>query len=385
MTDRDMIIFAEDWGAFPTSSQNLARHIAETWRILWVNSIGLRRPRLNARDMRRVARKIGAVVRPNRTETAASADTPAAATPETMTLLSPMALPLPGLGPQMRVNRALFRRQIGKRMAQIGMERPILWTSLPTALPAVGHLGERAVVYYCCDDFGALEGVDHEPVMAMERELAKKADLVFVTNTTLADRFPPERTIYLPHGVDISLFAAPALRADDLPTDGPVAGFYGTLHDWLDKPLLRDAASALPNWRFVFIGGSKTDTTMLEALPNVTFLGPRPQSDLPRYSQHWTASLMPFAATQRIQATNPMKMREYLAAGSPIVATPFPAVEPYRDHISIAEGADAFIAALKAAEASSADPEARAARQARVASETWAARADEARRALETL
>lgn len=379
MSNRNMIVFAEDWGGHPSSSQHLARHIAESWRILWVNSIGLRRPRLNARDMGRLARKLAAVARP-------SAPPPErAVVPENMTLVSPMALPLPGLGPQMRVNRALFRRQLGKKMAEIGMKKPILWTSFPTALPAVGHLGERAVVYYCCDDFGALEGVDHEPVMAMERELAKKCDLVFVSNMRLAERFPPDRTIYLPHGADVSLFTEPAAAPDDLPTDGPVAGFYGSFADWLDKDLLRRAAQELPDWRFVFIGDVKTDASKLSDLPNVLFLGPRPHHALPGYAQNWTASLIPFLPTPQILASNPLKLREYLAAGSPIVATPFPALEPYDAHVRVAADAEGFIQALRGAATDKQDAAARAARQARVAAETWTSRADEARQALESL
>lgn len=384
MTNRDMIIFAEDWGGHPSSSQHLARHIAESWNILWVNSIGLRRPRLNARDMGRLVRKLGAVVRPSKPETVV-AETEKVVVPEKMTVVSPIALPFPGLGPQMRINRALLKWRLGEKMAEIGMTKPILWTSFPTALPAVGHLGERAVVYYCCDDFGALEGVDHAPVMAMERALAKKCDLVFVSNMRLAERFPPDRTIYLPHGADVSLFTAPAPAPADLPTDGPVAGFYGSFADWLDKDLLRQAAQALPHWRFVFIGDVKTDDSKLRDLPNVTFLGPRPHHALPGYAQNWTASLIPFLPTPQILASNPLKLREYLAAGAPIVSTPFPALEPYREHISVAEGADAFIAALRRAETDVHDAAARQARQARVAAETWAARAEEARQALESL
>ncbi|MCI4664771.1 MAG: glycosyltransferase [Neomegalonema sp.] len=378
MSSRDMIMFGEDWGGHPTSTQHLAARFAEEWRILWINSIGLRRPRLNARDLQRVARKLTAVAAP-------SAPIERAPVPANMTTLSPMALPLPGLGPQMAVNRAALGRQVRGKMSALGMEKPILWTSLPTALPVVGHLGERAAVYYCCDDFGALEGVDHAPVLAMERELAKKCDLIFVSNMVLAERFDPSRTVYLPHGADISLFATPAPRADDLPTDGPVAGFYGSFADWLDKALLRKAALALPQWRFVFIGDKKTDASMLEDLPNVRFLGRRPHAELARYAQHWTASLIPFLPTPQIIASNPLKLREYLAAGSPIVATPFPALDPYRDHIAVAEDADAFIEALRQAEQAAGDAGARSARSASVASETWEARAADALRAVEGL
>ena len=216
--------------------------------------------------------------------------------------------------------------------------------------------------------------MDHDTAAAMEQELAARADLILAASPVLAARFPGRKTRLLEHGVDIDLFSNPAARAADLPEGEPVAGFYGSLSEWLDVELLEQVARLLPQWRFVLIGPVQTGLGALPALPNVSLLGPRAHADLASYSQHWTAGMMPFRDTPQIRACNPLKLREYLAAGRPVVATPFPALRPYKQDLSIAQGPAAFAAALEAARTDTAD-RARA-RRAAVAGEDWSARAE---------
>lgn len=373
-----MVVFGEDWGRHPSSTQHLIRRLAAQDPVLWVNSIGMRRPKLTLRDAKRAAAKIF-----GRTSSAAIApQTAQQPLPRGLSVLSPLAVSWPGNPLAFAANRLLLARQIRQRLTERGMTRPILWTSLPTALPAVGHLGERAVVYYCGDDFGALAGVDHAPVLAMEAGLVAKADVILAASETLASRFPKSKTLLVPHGADIALFATPAPRAPDLPVGRPVAGFYGSLADWVDIGLLVHCAQQLPHWHFVFIGSIETDVSPLKAQTNVTFLGPRSHDALPGYAQHWQASLLPFRDTPQIRACNPLKLREYLAAGREIVTTDFPALVAYRDVVSVAADREAFAAAIAATLLA---PDRSAERRARVQSETWEARAADVARALSAL
>lgn len=367
---RDLIVFGEDWGGLPSSTQHLVSHLGADRRVLWVNSIGLRRPRLNARDLGRIGRKAWAML----AGSGVSEDGREPAPP--FPVLAPRALPFPGHPLARRVNRRVLGAQVAKAAAAHGIVAPLLWISLPTAVDMVGALGEHGVVYYCCDDFGSLAGVDHGPVLALELELVGRADLVFATSPLLADRFPPSKTHLLPHGVDDGLFSDPAARALDLPVSQPVAGFYGSVADWLDTELLAGVALRLPHWHFVLIGAVKTDISALTALPNVIFMGPRSHDQLPGYSQHWTVSILPFRDNAQIRASNPLKLREYLSAGRPVVSTDFPALDGYRDLLAVAAGPNAFADALETARV---DPDKQqAVRRARVARESWAVRAQQA-------
>ena len=363
----DLIAFGEDWGAHPSSTQHLVRHLAGDRGVVWVNSIGLRRPGL--RDVGRAVRKLGAALH----------RAPRARVPAPGPVVQPLAIPMA----EGRLGRAVNRALIGGavRKAARGLRRPVVWAALPSAVQALGALGEAAVVYYCGDDFSALAGVDHAAAARMEAELVARADLILAASETLAARFPAHKTRLLPHGVDAALFSTPAPRAVDLPGDGPVAGFYGGLAPWLDLGLIAATARLLPEWRFVLVGPAQTDLAALEGVGNIQCLGARPHAALPGYAQHWQAGIIPFRDTPQIRACNPLKLREYLAAGRPIISTDFPALGPYRDLLRVAATPEDFAAALR----DSLRDDNGAARQARVAGESWAARAADAARWIDAL
>lgn len=344
MSKRDLIVFGEDWGGLPSSTQHLMKHIALERKILWVNSIGLRSPKLSRHDIHRALRKALRFFKTNK-----NTQSQTGPNIKNLTVINPMTLPAPRKLWQRRLAAWLLRRQLLPLISQLKLNAPILWSSLPTAADLAGALQESAVVYYCGDDFSSLAGVDHDVITRHETRLVEKSDLIITASKSLCEKFPHAKTRELSHGVDLSLFTKPAPRAKDLPeNDRPTAGFYGSLSSWLDIALLKYVVKVMPDWNFVFIGHESVDVSVLKAFDNTYFLGPRNHEALPGYSQHWQASLLPFRDTPQIRQCNPLKLKEYLAVKKPIVATPFPALSPYVDLIHCADTPEAFSQALAA-------------------------------------
>ncbi|MCJ8338143.1 MAG: glycosyltransferase [Pseudomonadales bacterium] len=365
----DMLVFGEDWGAHPSSTQHLINHLLAEQQILWINSLGLRRPKLDCRDFFRVCKKLAAMSRRQAFEQLQ----------QQPKLLNPISLCWPGNKTIRQLNRRLLLKQISP-LVKASAVQPILWTSLPSAVDLVGHLGERACIYYCGDDFSALAGVDHQPVSEMEAELAEKAHLIITASDKLALKFPQAKTVTLTHGVDYHHFATPVNAAKDLPS-GLTAGFYGSISSWFDQQLMYQVARRLPNWKFIIIGPIQTDVSLLQKLSNVYLLGPRPYRQLPSYSQHWYVSILPFSKNRQIEACNPLKLREYLAAGRPIVSTAFPALKGFEALINIADSADQFADQLQHCLLYQ-DEEQKQARQARVIDASWQAKAQQLKQLL---
>ena len=371
---RDLIVFGEDWGALPSSTQHLINHLSHSRKVLWVNSIGLRRPTLSWRDAKRAWQKL---VAPARAKVAQSHYTN-----RNIQVINPRTLPAPRNRLERRIASTILGNQLRPLIDQAELHQPILWTSLPTAVDMVEQLDSSALVYYCGDDFSALAGVDHRTVAMREAELLQHADLILAASEQLAMRFPQQRTQLLPHGVDFQLFSQPAQRAVDLPDDGrPIAGFYGSLSEWLDIELLQATIQQLPEWHFVFIGNAVVDISPLQALPNTHFLGERAHAQLPSYVQHWNASLLPFRDNAQIRACNPLKLREYLAAGQPIVSTPFPALRPYQSLLQTVSSVDEMVHALQNTLQQPPNHQ----QQQSVMQHTWQARADQVSLWLEAL
>ena len=76
----------------------------------------------------------------------------------------------------------MLGRQLHRLARSMRLENPVLWIAFPTGLVAVSAGLQDKTIYYCADDYGALAGVDHEPVFEMEKQLVKEADLVFATS-----------------------------------------------------------------------------------------------------------------------------------------------------------------------------------------------------------
>ncbi len=369
---RDLIVFGEDWGGLPSSTQHIVRYLSEDRKVIWVNSIGLRRPQITPHDLKRAWHKVTCTTKQNIPHNEQTND----AMPEHFRIINPKTIPVPKSPMERYLAAVLLQHQILPIMEEERITDPILWLSLPTAVDMIGKLNESRVVYYCGDDFNALNGVDHHIVKERENELVRKADLILAASDALRERFPEEKTHTLPHGVDFNLFSTPTERALDLPNDGrPIAGFYGSLSTWLDQELLLETMKILPEWHFVFIGTADVDISLISSQHNAHILGPKPHHELPRYSQHWNASLLPFKDNAQIRACNPLKLVEYLAAGKPVISTPFPAIQPFRGLVPAAPNAVAMAEALLSTLSIRELPKLPDILQDSVASNTWEQRA----------
>lgn len=376
---RDLIVFAEDWGGLPSSTQHLMGHVAQHRKVLWVNSIGLRSPQLNRKDIQRVWQKLTA-------KKISSSSTQAMAVPVNLTVINPSTLPAPRSKFARKLASEMLSHQLKPIINANKLHDPIFWTSLPTAVDVVDKLELSSLVYYCGDDFSSLAGVDHDTVALRERELIARADLILAVSDTLYQRLYSTRTQLIPHGVDYDLFSSPLPAAADFPQNGrPTAGFYGSISQWLDYDLLEKIISKLPNWNFVFIGNISENAAphaaRLATFENTFFLGARPHHQLPSYSQHWAASLLPFLDNAQINSCNPLKLLEYLAAGRPVISTPFPALKSHLRFVNVVHSPQEAIIALE----NSRTENNNFTQQLAVKSHTWQARAEKLEKWLDKL
>ncbi|MCU0606101.1 MAG: glycosyltransferase [Candidatus Edwardsbacteria bacterium] len=378
----DIVCFATDWDQDPLSKHHIMRRLAGPNRVLWVDSIGLRRPALRAGDAARAARKLRAFWGSRLREALPG-----------LHVLSPLALPYHGNPAADAVNRMLLSRQVRAALRGLGMRRPVLWTFLPSAEPLAGSLGERLVVYHITDDFTRFAGHPAENIERMERRLVARADLVIASARRLAQtKAYGGKTVHVVgHGVEHAHFArALAMGRGQLPPDiaalpRPLIGFHGEINDWIDTGLLAGLARARPQWTLALVGRIAAEAggvDRLLGLPNVRWLGQKPFAELPGYCAAFDVALIPMKLNELTRSVNPLKLREYLAAGVPVVSAPLPEVGPYGDVVRFAATAQDYITAIE--ELLQQDRAAIAPTlSARVAGESWDARTAEIGRLVE--
>ncbi|AKU98440.1 Glycosyltransferase SypN [Labilithrix luteola] len=344
----------------------MLRELARTRRVLWLNSIGTRTPKLSSdRDLGKIRRKLGEVTRgPINVE-------------NDLWVFSPVVLPLPHSAAARRVNQAILRATIAGLRWRLGLEDFHLWTFLPNVADYVGLLGESLAVYYCVDEWSMFAHLDRDETVRAESALLAKVDCVFAINSELAEaKRPLNAATYLaPHGVDHALFAGALDDATVVPADiaalpRPVIGFYGTLRDWVDLDLVAHVARARPSWSIALIGQQLDDVGAIAGLANVHLLGRKPHDLLPAYCKGMDVGIIPYRIDERMKFVNPIKLREYLSAGLPVVSTAVPEVRRYAHCCAIAETGDEYVAAIERALAEDSAAKRRE-RSTSMAAETW--------------
>ena len=260
---------------------------------------------------------------------------------------------------------------------------------VPSLNPLFGACREQTRVFYAKDDYVAGAGlmrISPARLRRADRRQPADADLVVTVSDVLADHYRAlgHDPMVIPNGCDVDHFAtvdeAPLPEGLALP-EAPVAGVVGTLAGRIDVALLHAVADA--DLSLLLVGGRPAPSTdglgPLVERPGVSWVGPHPFEALPSYLRLMDVGLVPYDPRDPFnQASSPLKVLEYLAAGRPVVTTDLPAVraldaaiEP--GLITVADGPEAFAAAVRDAARLARDPQLVARRRAFAAGHGWTA------------
>jgi glycosyltransferase involved in cell wall biosynthesis len=129
---------------------------------------------------------------------------------------------------------------------------------------------------------------------------------------------------------------------------GPRIGFFGALDDFVvDFDLLEHVATEMPDASLVLIGDGDGPVERLRRYPNVHLLGRRPYQEIPAYGSAFDVAIMPWVDAPWIHRANPIKLKEYLSLGLPVVTTGFGELDGYLDRVRAAEDPAGFVAAIR--------------------------------------
>ncbi|MEU8379528.1 glycosyltransferase [Streptosporangium sp. NPDC048865] len=341
---------AQDWWYHNRAHSDfqLMRSVAAHRKVLVVNSIGMRMPMpgRSTQVLRRVGRKLRSVAmlvrRPLR-------ELPG------FYVMSPLPLPFYGSPLARRVNALLVRAQVLAVSRALGLRHPVIMVTIPTAWDVVRPMRRHALVFNRSDRHSSFPESDRPTIEALERGLLERSDHVVYVSTALMGEesgMTGDRAHFLDHGVDTDHFRRrpeSEQPADLRAIPGPRVGFFGALDDYLvDFDLLERLAVELPGVSLVLIGDATVPMERLTRHPNVHWLGFRPYEQIPAYGSGFDVAIMPWLDNPWIRHSNPIKLKEYLALGLPVVSTDFQELAGYADRVRIAGGGDLFVDAVRA-------------------------------------
>lgn len=356
------------------SECQIMKRLARRVPVLWVNSIGLRAPAPGKTELpvRRYVRKLKSTFKGLKRDECG------------MHVYSPLFLPR--YSPSaIEFNARIVRAQVRLILRKLGARRPALWCTIPTAAPIAEKGPWRARVCNRCDDFGSFPEVNPRVIRPLEQRLLTASDITLFASRGLYEREKDlcRQARYIGHGVDFDHFARPRNSPLDAESAAliaglprPFIGFYGALDDYtIDLDLLIKVAQRFPKASLLIMGPKAMDIRRLEALPNVRYTGPVAYDKLPALASHFDVALMPWLNNDWIKVCNPIKLKEYLALGFPIVSTRFNELAPYENLLYAADTHDQFLDQIGRA-LSEDNPTLTAARRAAVEGDAWDTLAD---------
>lgn len=154
-----------------------------------------------------------------------------------------------------------------------------------------------------------------------------------ITKRFKADR---NKIFFEPNAVDVTTFDPPLSRQEareqlGLP-DGHIVVYTGHLYEWKGVRTLAQAAELLQDVQTYIVGGTAYDIERFcekySHLSNVHIIGHRAHSEIPLWQRAADVLVLPNTAAEEISAryTSPMKLFEYMASGTPIVASDLPSI-----------------------------------------------------------
>ncbi|UHG89758.1 glycosyltransferase [Spirosoma oryzicola] len=240
-------------------------------------------------------------------------------------------------------------------MRRLNMHRPLVINAFNPVigLPLLGKLNECATIYYCFDEISVVGDWMSRHGQRYEDAYIRRVDGVIATSEALKqDKSALQpNTFCVKNGANFELFNQTRQLAQQQPPVKPVVGYLGSADNRVNIDIMEYCARTMPDVEFQFIGEVHEPKLpeRLDSFPNVTFIPPRQPADLPPILAKLSVGLIPFVCNKHTYTIYPLKINEYLAAGLPVVSTPFSILDDFAGIIELADTPESFAQAIRRA------------------------------------
>jgi len=365
----------EDWWYHNRAhtDMQLMRRFSRTGTTVYVNSIMMRKHKVigGKRFTEKLVRKVRSILRGLKKSDVG------------FWVYSPFTLPVHHISWARPLNEAMLRYQIRRLTRKLQLTAPVIWVACPAACYTAINMEKAKLVYQRTDRYEDDPNVDRDTILGYDKKLKAHADVTIYVNRLLYDEEASQckNAMFLDHGVDYEMFSTAELdseKPDDMVgIKKPIAGYFGALDGHkLDTGFLEAVAERLPDVSFVFIGKPSLDCSGLSSMKNVWMLGQKAYEQIPHYGKCFDVAILPWKINKWTEAANPIKFKEYLALGKPVVSTPsFSELQQYSDVAYEAGSPEEFAECIKKAYTED-NPELVNKRRQRVAQNSWDSKAE---------
>lgn len=314
-----IVCFGDEQWEYEGALQRMARQLASCNELVYVNSIGVRLPRPNGRDLRKAA------VRFQRWAGNSNHH-------EFPKVLSPLTFPLYNSEAGVKASGKLVYEQLCHAGAFDSHLPLLLWVGLPTVAPIVSRLSGVPYFQHATDCQSAYPGVNRKVIAAFEEQLAGGAAFCATASERMTQRLLAfnKKTFFIEHSVDFETFQqALPIPAELVGLPRPILGYVGGITSWFDQNAIAEIATHHPDFSIVLVGAENVSTRQLRRFSNVHLVGPKPYAEIPPYVGAFDVCLLPRTRIEWQVYANPLVILEYFAMGKPVVSVDMPWVDAH--------------------------------------------------------
>ncbi len=279
-----------------------------------------------------------------------------------------------------RMNNRKMYRYVKKVTEQLHFNDYLLFidNDIYRSFYAQEYLHPTLTIYYRRDNLASSFWKRHAP--HLEPLLCAKSDLVVANSIELAESVKAYNPCCHNIGQGINLKNYDINNAYPRPEDmkdiaHPIIGYMGWITSLrLDAELIYETAQNCPEYSFVLVGGEDDffKKHSLHTLPNVHFLGEKPQAATFNYMAYFDVCINPQLVNDITIGNYPRKIDEYLALGKPVIATRTKVMDIFKDYVWNCINKEEYVHAIKQALSETDDNNKKEQRIAFAHTHTWA-------------
>lgn len=233
-----------------------------------------------------------------------------------------------------RLNYAVVGRRLRTFLRAKGLRPSVVVATFPDQYDLLEHFPDVPLVYDLMDEpYLFVRPSQRARYVRLHQKMLARTDVLVTSAQVLADRYAGAvpRCVWISNGVRRELVdelqtVVPDPAIANLPR--PRVGYVGMISHWFDFAAVKAIAERLPGGSVVLVGPRDVEPPPLP--DNVYLVGPVPHQSLARTLAAFDVGLIPFVRSAEIDAVNPVKLYEYLAAGLPVLASDFAEIRQYR-------------------------------------------------------
>jgi len=147
-------------------------------------------------------------------------------------------------------------------------------------------------------------------------------------------------TQVITHGVNFSYFN---LVKKPIDPDSVKICYFGTFDERSDQEIIKYISQNLTETKIYIIGTREVDVSMLNEMVNIIFLPKVKYDELPGLIKDMDFFILPYKINEFTININPLKLKEYLSTGRPVISTPLPEIVKLNEYLYVANNGEEFV------------------------------------------